>query len=266
MPHVTSPDGTRIAFERTGEGPPLILVEPAGHYRDFTAFGDLVPLLAADFTVYTYDRRGRGESTDTPPYAPDREVDDLAALIAAAGGSANVYGYSSGALLAVHAAARGLPVDRLALLEPPLQDDDADPPDQVLTAELAKLVDAGCHADAVAHFHRSIGVPDEYIDELRGTPGWAKMASVARTLVYDCVLSGATTPAVFGSVGTQTLVLDSLGSTDDLTGWAATVAAWLPHGTARSLVGEWHTVPGETLAPVLTEFFSRAEATAPRRG
>jgi pimeloyl-ACP methyl ester carboxylesterase len=94
---VRSADGTRIAFDRSGDGPPVILVEAAGHYRDFTSFGGLVPLLARQFTVYTYDRRGRGESGDTPPYTPEREVDDLAALIADAGGAAHVYGFSSGA-------------------------------------------------------------------------------------------------------------------------------------------------------------------------
>ncbi len=123
--HVLSADGTRIAFERAGDGPALILVEPAGHYRALSAVAGLVPLLAGRFTVYTYDRRGRGDSTDTLPYAPAREVEDLAALIDHAGGSAHLYGFSSGALLAMHAAAAGLPVGRLALLEPPLQDGSA---------------------------------------------------------------------------------------------------------------------------------------------
>ena len=123
---VRSADGTRIAFERSGDGPPLILVEAAGHYRDFSSLGGLVPLLAREFTVYAYDRRGRGESSDTMPYAPDREVEDLAALIAEAGGSAHVYGYSSGALVAMHAAAQGVPIRRLALLEPPLPEEGSD--------------------------------------------------------------------------------------------------------------------------------------------
>src|SRR5919106_5965429 len=121
---VRSADGTRIAFDRVGDEPPLILVEAALHYRDFSSFGCLVPMLSGEFCVYACDRRGRGESTDTTPYSPDREVEDLAALIAAAGGSAHLYGYSSGALLALRAAAQGLPIGRLALLEPPLQDED----------------------------------------------------------------------------------------------------------------------------------------------
>jgi pimeloyl-ACP methyl ester carboxylesterase len=251
---VCSSDGTRIAFDRVGDGPPLILIEAAGHYRGFSSFGGLVPLLSQELTVLTYDRRGRGESADTTPYAPEREVEDLAALIAEAGGSAHLYGYSSGALLAMHAAAHGLAVNRLALLEPPLQDDDAESPDP-LTTELEELVAAGRNGDAVARFHESIGVPSELIAEMDSTPEWAKMVSVAHTLVYDCMISDATTPAVLRSVEAPTLVLDSEGSTDDLTGWAAAVASRLPRATHRSLAGEWHSVPDATLGRALLEFF-----------
>ena len=105
---VVSADGTQIAFDQSGSGPPLILVEPAGHFRGFSSFDGLPPLLTGAFTVFRYDRRGRGESSDTPPYGPEREVDDLAALIAEADDPARVYGYSSGALLAMHAAAQRL--------------------------------------------------------------------------------------------------------------------------------------------------------------
>jgi pimeloyl-ACP methyl ester carboxylesterase len=251
---VRSADGTRIAFERSGDGPPVILVEPALHYREFSSFSGLVPLLSREFSVYAYDRRGRGESSDTPPYAPDREVEDLAALIAEAGGSAHLYGCSSGALLALRAAAGGLPIGRLALLEPPLQDEGTESPDP-LTAELGELVGAGRSGDAVEHFHRSIGVPAEFVESMRSAPEWARMESVAHTLVYDCTISDTTTAALLGSVQITTLVLDSMGSSGNLTGWAATVANKLPHGSHRSLAGEWHTVPDETLAPVLIEFF-----------
>src|SRR5918998_3640206 len=118
---VTSIDGTTIAFERAGTAPALITVDAAGSYRDFRPFPPPVEALAAHFTVYVYDRRGRGASTDTPPYAVEREVDDLAALIAEAGGSAFVYAFSSRGLVALHAAARGLAIPRLALFEPPIE-------------------------------------------------------------------------------------------------------------------------------------------------
>ena len=170
------------------------------------------------------------------------------------GGSAKLYGYSSGALLAMRAAAQGLPIDRLVLLEPPLQDEAAGPPDSDLTGELAELIGAGRGGDAVERFHESIGVPSEFIAEMRSTPAWASMESVAHTLVYDCVLSDTTTSDVLRSVEIPTLVLDSEGSTDNLTGWAATVAGELPRGTHRSLAGEWHTVADEVLAPALIEF------------
>lgn len=252
---VRSADGTRIAFDRVGDGPSLILVEAALRYRDHSSFGGLVPLLAREFTVHAYDRRGRGESMDTKPYSPDREVEDLEALIAEAGGSAHLYGYSSGALLAMRAAAHGLPICRLALLEPPLQDDGPGPPESDLTTELAELVGAGRNGDAVEHFHRSIGVPAEFVGSMRSTPEWAKMESVAHTLVYDCTISDTTTSTLLRSVAVPTLVLDSEGSSDNLTGWAATVVGQLPSGSHRSLAGEWHSVPDEVLAPVLLEFF-----------
>lgn len=251
---VRSADGTRIAFERSGDGPPLILIEAAGHYRDFSSFKGLAPLLSREFTVYAYDRRGRGESTDATSYAPEREVEDLEALIADAGGSAHLYGYSSGALLAMRAAAHGLPIGRVAVLEPPLQDDDSKRPDP-LTKELAELVGAGRNRDAVEHFHRSIGLPADFIAEMRPTAEWAKMESVAHTLVYDCVISDTTTFTLLRSVAVPALVIDSAGSTDDLSGWAATVAGQLAHGSHRSLAGEWHSVPDDVLAPVLVEFF-----------
>ena len=256
VPTVTSRDGTVIAFDRTGEGPPVVLVEAAAHYRAFSSFGGLAPLLARELTVYTYDRRGRGESTDRPPYSPDREVEDLEALIVEAGGSARVYGYSSGALLALRAAACSLPISRLAVLEPPLQDE-AKELDQGsdLTRELGELVAMGRGGDAVEHFHHSIGVPSELVAELRSTREWAAMEAVAATLVYDCIISDSTTPALVRAVDLPTLVMDSQGSSDDLAGWAAAVAAQLPHATHRSLPGAWHGIPDEVLAPALLEFF-----------
>jgi pimeloyl-ACP methyl ester carboxylesterase len=250
-----SADGTRIAFERSGDGPPVILVEAALHYRGFSSFTGLVPLLGREFTVYRYDRRGRGESTDTTPYAPEREVEDLEALIAEAGGSAHLYGFSSGALLAIHAAARGLPIHRLALLEPPFEEDRTEPSESDFTREIAELVRAGRGGEAVEYLHQGIGVPAEFLADMRSTPEWAKMESVAHTLVYDCVISDSTTPALLRAVEAPALVLDSTGSSDDLTGWAATVARQLQRGSHRSLAGEWHTVPDEVLAPVLAEFF-----------
>lgn len=254
--HLRSADGTLIAFERTGDGPAVILVEPAAHFRQLSSLAGLVPYLAKAFTVFTYDRRGRGESGDAQPFAPAREVEDLAALVERAGGGAHVYGYSSGALLALHAAAAGLPIERLALLEPPLQDDDATGPDP-LTGQLAALIAADRRDEAVEHFMRACELSDEAIASSRAGEAWPKMVSIAHTLVYDCAISDATTPDLVRAVPTETLVLDSTGSTDDLTGWAATVAARLPNATHRSLPGQWHGIADDALAPVLLDFFRR---------
>jgi pimeloyl-ACP methyl ester carboxylesterase len=256
---VTSRDGTRIAYERAGTGPALIAVDAAGSYSGFRPFPAPVELLAPHFTVYTYDRRGRGASTDTPPYAVEREVEDLAALIEAAGGSAFVYAFSSGGLLALHAAASGLAIPKLALFEPPLEPREAPQGESEFTAELSKLVAAGRRRDAVELFNRGIGVPEEVIAQM--TPEvWAALEAVAPTMVYDCVISDATSLRLVRSVTVPTLVVDSQGSDDELAGMAATVAGALPNGTHRSLAGEWHGVPQEALAPVLTEFFRSSGA------
>lgn len=252
---VTSKDGTSIAYERAGTGPALILIDAAGHYREFSSFGGLIGLLAADFTVYHYDRRGRGDSTDVTPYAVEREVDDVAALIDEAGGSAFLYAFSSGGLVALHAAASGLTIPRMALLEPPIAPDEDRAEQKAFTAELAALVAAGGRDAAVEHFVASIGVPDEIVAGMRETRSWAAMEAVAHTLVYDSLVSEATSFHLLASVTVPTLVLDSEGSSDDLTGMAATVASGMPNASHRSLAGAWHGVADDVLAPALIEFF-----------
>ena len=252
---VISSDGTSIAFERVGAGPPLVMVDAAGSYRDFRPLRPPVELLAGHFTVYLYDRRGRGASGDTQPYAVEREVDDLAALIAEAGGSASVYAMSSGGLLALHAAASGLAIPRLALFEPPIEPVEDPTGETEFTAELAGLVAAGRRRDAVEFFHRGIGVPEEVMAQM--TPAvWAALEAVAPTLVYDCRLSDAMSLQLIRTVRAPTLVLDSQGSSGDLTGMSAAVVKALPNGSHRSLAGAWHGVPDEALAPVLIEFLS----------
>lgn len=252
---VRSADGTTIAFDRSGAGPALILVDAAGHYRDLSSFERLTELLAADFTVVTYDRRGRGGSTDTPPYAVGREVDDLAALIAEAGGSAFVYAVSSGALLALHAAASGLAIRKLALFEPPIGTDEDQSAQSDFTNELAELVAAGRGGDAMEYFHTAIGVPAEMVADMRQAAYWPALEAIAHTLVYDCIISDEMSFELVASVTAPTLIIDSEASTGDLTGWAAAVVDALPNGTHRSMAGQWHGVPDDDLAPVLTEFF-----------
>jgi pimeloyl-ACP methyl ester carboxylesterase len=257
---VTSPDGTVIAYERTGHGPALILIDAAGHYREFTSFGGLIDLLAPKFTVYHYDRRGRGRSTDTQPYAVRREVEDLAALIEEAGGWAFLYAFSSGGLLALHAAMAGLPIARMALLEPPIERDEDRSAQRLFTTDLTNLLAAGRPNRAVEFYLTGIGVPDEIIESMRGSASWSAMESVAPTLVYDSLISEATSLDLLASVRVPTLVLHSEGSSDDLLGMAATVASALPNGFRRSLAGEWHGISDEVLAPALIDFFTEHDA------
>jgi pimeloyl-ACP methyl ester carboxylesterase len=254
---VRSADGTAIAFERAGTGSALVLVDAAAHYRAFSSFDGLVGLLSDTFTVYHYDRRGRGESGDTPPYALEREVEDLAALIREAGGSAFVHGFSSGCLLALHAAASNSGIRRLTLVEPPFGSEADRVAQRAFTARLESLLAAGDRTAAVEHFVTSIGVPEEMVEGMRGTPTWTAMESVAHTLVYDSAISEATSTELLGSVDVPTLVIDSQGSSDHLTGMAATVAAAMPNGAHLSLPGQWHGVPEEVLAPAMKEFFLR---------
>lgn len=248
--NVTSPDSTRIAYEHQGCGPTLILIDAAGHFRANSPLGELAALLSENFTVVRYDRRGRGGSTDTAPYTPEREVEDLAALIDAVGGPAALYGYSSGCLVALHAAAAGLPVHRLALLEPPIEPSRDDPGQRAFTARLRVL--AG--EDAVEFFLASIGVPEGALAGMRDTPHWSAMVSVAATLAYDSMLSESIDENLLSHVNAPTLVLHSEGTTTDLTRMATLATELLPRAVHRGLPGEWHTVPAGTLAPVLSDF------------
>jgi pimeloyl-ACP methyl ester carboxylesterase len=188
----TSKDGTAIAYEKAGVGPALILIDAAGHYRRFSSFDGLRALLTADFTVYQFDSRGRGQSGDTAPFAPKREVEDLAALINVAGGSAFVYAFSSGGLVALQASRHGLPITRMALLEPPIAADEDRTAQRTFTAGLAELINAGRCSAAVEYYLVGIGVPADILDGMRGTDSWAAMEAVAPTLVYDCLISEAT--------------------------------------------------------------------------
>ena len=250
-----SADGTPIAFERTGAGPALVLVDAAAHYRDFSSFTGLVPLLAPHFTVYEFDRRGRGDSGDTPPYDVEREVEDLGVLIDYAGGSAAVHGFSSGALLALHAAAAGLPITRMTLLEPPFALGDEAAAQADFTRALRERLASGGH-DAALELFLADMLPEEVRTQMRHDGSWAAMAAVAPTLVHDSLISEATTPSVLAEAAVPTLVLDSSGSTDDLTGMTADVASLLPDAQHRSLPGGWHGVPDDVLAEALVEFLA----------
>ena len=257
-----SSDGTSIAFERTGAGPALILVDPAGGFRDVGPMRPLASHLASHFTVFTYDRRGRGQSTDKLPYAVEREIEDLQALIETVGGSAFVYGFSSGAVLALLAAAGGLAIPRVALLEPPLRVGGEPRPGTDRGARVAKLVVLGRREEAFELWMKSIGVPAEIITAMRDDPSWPARTAVAHTLVYDSLIPGSLPPARLSAIANPVLVVASDSTGGQLQSWAQGLSEALPNGSLRILKGQWHGVAPQDLAPVLTEFFIGAESRA----
>src|SRR6266566_4171080 len=243
---VTSGDGTSIAFERVGTGPAVILMDAAGNFRGFSQMPQLADALAQNFTTFTYDRRGRGASTDTLPYAVDREIEDLQALIGPAGGSAFVHAFSSGATLALLAAERGIGIAKLSLLEPPLQVDATPPPAASgISGEVARLIITGRRGDAYEHWMRGIGVPAEMIAQMREGPLWTALEATAHTLVYESFIPGSLPPDRLAAIGTPALVLGSEGSDDRLRTWVQGVAEALPNASARFLPGTWHGVSPE---------------------
>lgn len=269
---VRSKDGAAIAFDRAGSGPPVILVDGALCSRASGPNGPLAGLLAERFTVFTYDRRGRGESSDVPPYAVEREVEDIAALITEAGGAAMVYGISSGAVLALEAAARGLPIERLALYEPPLVVDDSRRPiPEDYLPRLEGLLAAGRRGAAVTHFmRRAVGLPAIVTLMMRCMPMWSTLKAVAHTLPYDARILGDTgagkpLPAQrWAGATVPIIVIDGGKSPAWIRSGARALADTLPGAQRRTLPGQTHIVKPEALAPALIEFFAADREAAAR--
>ena len=262
VPTLTSRDGTRIAYDRAGTGPALILV--GGATADRTAAASLLPVLAERFTVVAYDRRGRGDSGDTAPYAVEREIEDLAALVDAAGGSAFVFGHSSGAVLALRAVAAGLPIAKLAVYEPPFILDDSRPPiPDDYVAHLDALSAAGKREDALAYFMTTaIGIPAEFVEQMRGTPMFESSAKAAHTIAYDGRIMGDTmwgrplSPEPWRSITIPTLVMDGGASPAWMHAAARALADLLPNARRQTLAGQDHGPADDVLAPALFDFFT----------
>ena len=257
MESVTSRDGTTIAFDRLGEGPPVVLV--CGGSVDRMADAAIAQELASDFTVLNYDRRGRGDSGDTPPYAIEREVEDIEAVIAAGGGSANLWGSSSGAVLAMIAAASGAPVTKLALWEPPfILDENARPPaDQVEQYE--RMIADGRRGDAAEYFmSKVVGMPPEFVADARTQPWWAAQEAIAHTLAYDARIMGdySIPTETAGAVKAPTIVLAGGADMPFMRASAEALADAIPDGEVRFLDGQGHNVDPTILAPALKEYFA----------
>jgi pimeloyl-ACP methyl ester carboxylesterase len=260
MHTIRSKDGTTIAFDKHGSGPALILVAGATSTRSSKA--DLADVLAPHFSVYNYDRRGRGDSGDSAPYAVDREIKDIDALIDEAGGSAVLYGHSSGGCLALDATvALGDKVKGLALYEVPYNDD---PQAQEAWGEyITRLTDAltsNRRGDAVALFMAIAGVPEAEIESMREAPFWSAMEAVAPTLAYDHTYimgkDGSVPIERAALVRVPTLVLTGELGARFMLETATTLSKVIPSATLRTLNGQTHVVHPEVLAPVLVEFFA----------
>ncbi len=262
MRTVISKDSTPIAFDQSGQGPAIILVAPATATRLDQA--SLAAALAPQFTVFAYDRRGRGDSGDTTPYAVEREVEDIDALITEAGGSAYVFGHSSGAVLGLEAA-RLLEsrIKKLAMYEPPFIIDDSRPPmPQDYVPHLNKLIAAGRRGEAVEYFMTNMMLmPAGMVAQIRSTPMWPQIEVVAHTIPYDGTIMGDTmsgNPATlrkWASVTTPTLVMVGGASPAFFHNGAQALVDILPNAKLDVLAGQDHGPADGVLAPVLVEFF-----------
>jgi pimeloyl-ACP methyl ester carboxylesterase len=266
METVTSKDGSRIAYDRLGSGPTVILVVGALGYRKFNKMQELAKLLAERCTVLNYDRRGRGDSTEVKPFALEREIDDIQALIEAAGGSASLWGWSSGGALALRAAGAALAVERLSVYEVPFMvTAEAKRPTPDYGERLDELVAAGDRNGAVKHFMRnSMGIPAPVVALMRLMPMWKGLKATAHTLPYDWAALGKHTmygaplkAEEWASVTMPTLVVTGAKSPAVLQQGSRALADVLPNAELRTLEGVSHNLKMKKLAPVLAEFFTR---------
>jgi len=256
MEFVTSKDGTKIGFDRTGDGPAVILVS-GGSVDRFTN-APVGTGLSDEYTVLNYDRRGRGPSGDTPPYAVQREIEDLAAVIEAAGGTAFVYGTSSGAALVLEAAAAGLDMAKAALWEPPYINDPNMRPPKDTAQTFERLVSEGRRGDAVEFFMaKVVGMPAEFVEQARTQPWWGATEALAHTLAYDARIMGDYSVRVdlAERVSAPTVVLVGGASFPFMLETAEMLAKAMQHGEIRTLEGQSHDVAPDVMAQALKEFF-----------
>ena len=262
MLEVTSGDGTMIAYEKAGEGPALVIVDGALTTRSSGSKAELVRLLAPHLTVYTYDRRGRGDSSDTSPYAVEREIEDIAAVIEEAGGTASAYGHSSGACLALEASVKlGHKVNKLALYEAPYNDDPA--ARQAFARYLAELSEAlseGRRGDAVALFMSYVGISRQQIEGMRNAPFWAGLEALAPTLAYDHAgimgPDGSIPRRRVGEVNVPTLVMYGKVGLPFMAVTARQLEELIPGSELAGFDGQAHDVSPAVLGPALVEFMT----------
>jgi pimeloyl-ACP methyl ester carboxylesterase len=257
-----SGDGTKIAYDVRGEGPAVLLVWGALSTRLSGFAPELTEVLAQDFTVYNYDRRGRGDSGDTKPYAIEREIEDLEALVDAAGGSAYLFGHSSGAVLALESAIRlNGKVGKLAMYEAPYNNDSvAQLVRRKYIKQLTDALTANRRSDAVELFMKQVGMPPEQIVNMRHTPAWPALEAIAPTLAYDhAVFMGMdiSVPTEHAAMlGIPALIMNGSASPRFMRDTAQTLAQAMPQAKYLEFEGQTHNVDVKVLAPALVSFFS----------
>jgi pimeloyl-ACP methyl ester carboxylesterase len=260
MSKVFSRDGTEIAFDKKGQGPTVILVDGALGYRSFGPMPELAKLLSTSFTVITYDRRGRGDSGDTKPYAVEREIEDIEALIAEVGGSVYLYGISSGACLALETAIKlGDKVEKLAIYEPPYKSGEAAAEEwRAYNKLLAAFLAEGRRGDAAALFLAFVGTPAEQVEGMRHAPIWSMLEGVAPTLLYDAVAMGSdrlVSTERASRVTASTLIMHGGAGEPFMKETALALSRAIPNAKFRTIEGQTHAVTSEAIVPVLKEFF-----------
>lgn len=260
MKLANSADGTAIAFDRLGVGPPVIVV--GGAICDRARTRPLAERMSQQFTVFNYDRRGRGNSGNTVPYAVDRELEDLAAVIEQAGGTAAVYGHSSGATLVLRASAAGLPISKAVLHDPPFtpDTDDANSVSQAYAQGLATLLEANRNGDALALFMELVGTPPAVVQQMRTQPWWSAAAELAPTLAHDSAVmdhrGGSSIPVdILSAATTPTMVVCGGANAAWMLGTNQQLADALPNSRYWELTGQNHQVDPDIVVPVVEEFF-----------
>lgn len=251
-----SKDGTKIAFEKVGNGPALVIVGGALSHRD--GGKQLAGRLMRDFTVYTYDRRGRGDSGDTKPYAVGREIEDIAAIIEQAGNRAYLYGVSSGAALSLQAAAELGPekVVKLAVYDTPYGQGEKAFDEQ--KTRVNELVKTGKPGDAASYFFSAIGTPPPAIEQMKRSPEWPRMQKIDFTLTYDYeVLGNGSVPDAVKNISVPTLVMVGEKSSPFMHPTADRIAELVPNAQRKTVKGQAHAAAPEVVVPLLTDFFGQ---------
>lgn len=260
MPTVRSKDGTTIAYDFSGAGPVLIYITGAICYRNFFPIREDVKTFSQKFTIYNYDRRGRGESGDTKPYTIQKEVDDIEAIIEAAGGKAFLYGHSSGAALALEAAFRlGKKVSKLAIYDAPyVEKEEAKAEYDRLNTQVKTLLKDGKNKQALSTFLKGIGMPKFFIFLLPLMPGWKTMVRLAPTLLYDIELTKNLSPfKEIKKLQTPLCILVGEKSQSELQEVADQLSAAAPQATFIKVAKQDHMVSAKALLPIFTKFFSQ---------